>query len=204
MDYVHPADVAEPGGEPLSDRRAAPLAPRAEQRFSGDESGATAVEMALVATPFFAILFAIVQIGFRFFAAEALDTAVADAARQIMTGQVQGNVAIASPSQFRDQILCNPAKRLLPSFMDCSKLVVDVRTLASFNAASFTDTAADLLTGKTEPVYQPGDKGSIVVARAAYGIPAIAPGLTGGGAHLIDGEEKYALLGVFVFRNEPF
>ena len=173
-------------------------------RLRRDDSGATAVEMALIAAPFFAILFAIVQIGFRFFVAEALDTAVAEAARRIMTGQVQGNAAIASPSQFRDQVLCNPTDRILPSFMDCDKLVVDVRRLSTFSDAAFSDTAVDLLNGVTAPTYDPGTKGTIIVARAAYGIPAVAPGLTGGGAYTIDGEQKYALLGVFVFRNEPF
>ena len=173
-------------------------------RLRRDESGATAVEMALIAAPFFAILFAIVQIGFRFFVAEALDTAVAEGARRIMTGQVQGNAAIATPAQFRDQVLCNPTDRLLPTFMDCTKLVVDVRRLSTFADAAFSDSAADLLRGATSPTYDPGAKGTIIVARAAYGISAIAPALTGGGAHTIDGEQKYALLGVFVFRNEPF
>ncbi len=192
---------------PLSDqscdRAAPPPRRRFLRRFRRNESGATAVEMALVATPFFAILFAIIQLGYRFFAAEALDTAVAEASRAIMTGQVQSNVAITTADQFRDQVLCNTTKRLLPEFMDCSKLVVDVRQLSSFGDASFSTSGADLLTG-SPTTYSPGARGAIVVARAAYPLSAVAPQLTGGGATMIGGELQYALLGVFVFRNEPF
>ncbi|QLP96304.1 MAG: pilus assembly protein [Rhodoblastus sp.] len=159
--------------------------------------------MALVAAPFFAILFAIIQLGYRFFVAEALDTAVAEASRAIMTGQVQSNGAITTAEQFRDQVLCNTTNRLLPDFMDCSKLVVDVRQLSAFGDASFSTSATDLLTGAAT-TYSPGAKGSIIVARAAYPLPAVAPSLTGGGASMIGGELQYALLGVFVFRNEPF
>mgnify|MGYP001344802319 FL=1 len=192
-------------GSPLPADARGPSARRSPfARLRRDDSGATAVEMALIAAPFFAILFAIVQIGFRFFVAEALDTAVAEASRRIMTGQVQGNAAITTPAQFRDQVLCNATNRILPSFMDCNKVVVDVRRLSTFADAAFADSAADLLRGVTTPTYDPGAKGTIIVARAAYGIPAIAPSLTGGGSYLIDGEQKHALLGVFVFRNEPF
>lgn len=179
-------------------------APSLASRFRRDEAGATAVELGLIALPFFSILLAILQIGFRFFVAETLDTAVAAGGRQILTGQVQGSSAISTPTQFRDQVLCNPTNRLLPAFMDCSRLVVDVRKLSSFSDAAIASSAADLLSGATTPVFDPGIKGSIIVARAAYSIPAIAPGLTGGGATTIGGSQVYPLLGVFVFRNEPF
>lgn len=192
----------------LSTSLGAPGAPERKRwsfmrRLRRDESGTTAVEMALIATPFFALLFAIIQLGYRFLAAEALDTAVAEASRSIMTGQVQTGGTITTATQFRDQVLCNPTNRLLPFFMDCSKLVVDVRRISSFGAAPIASSGADLLMGSTT-TYDPGVKGSIVVARAAYGLTAVAPQLTGGGAYLINGEQQYALLGVYVFRNEPF
>ena len=172
-------------------------------RWRRDDSGATAVELGMIALPFFGILFGIIQLGYRFFAAEALDTAVAESARSIMTGVAQSNSGITSASQFRDTVMCNDTRRLVPSFMDCSKLVVDVRRLASFNDAAFTTTAVDLLNGAAT-TYDPGTCNSTVVVRAAYGLPAVVPGLTGGGAYSIGGSEVYALLGVFVFKNEPF
>jgi Flp pilus assembly protein TadG len=167
-----------------------------------DESGATAIEFAMIATPFFALLFGIIQLGYRFFTAEALDTATAEAARTIMTGVTQSNVAVKDAATFRDQVLCSSTKRLLPTYMDCSKVVIDVRTITYSD--SFSITASGLLTGTIANSYAPGAGGDMVVVRIAYGLPAVAPGLTGGGAITVSGSDVYPLMGVAVIRNEPF
>ena len=172
------------------------------RRWRRDESGTTAVEMAIVAVPFFMLMFGIIQLGYRFFAAEALETATAEGARTIMTGQAQRNAGIGSASDFRDQVLCNPARRLVPDFMDCTKIVVDVRQLTAFSDPSFGASAADLLMGGGG-TYSPGGRNAIVVARDAYPLPAVAPGLIPGAVQ-INGEMKLPLLSTFVFRNEPF
>ena len=57
--------------------------------FIKDSKGATAVEFALIATPFFAILAALIQVFLLFFAQSLLENAVRASARQILTGQVQ-------------------------------------------------------------------------------------------------------------------
>lgn len=54
-----------------------------------DARGATAVEFALVAVPFFMFVFGIIGIGLHFFAVSTLENAVASAARKIRTGQAQ-------------------------------------------------------------------------------------------------------------------
>lgn len=172
------------------------------RRLRRDDSGATAVEMAMIATPFFALLFAIITLGYRFFAAEALDTAAADAARTIMTGATQSNAAVTNAQTFRDQVLCSATKRIFPIFMDCSKAVVDVRTITYSD--TFNITASGLLTGSIANSYAPGAGGDMVVVRIAYGLPAVAAGLTGGGAITVGGAQVYPLLGVAVIRNEPF
>src|ERR1700749_4204047 len=61
-------------------------APRAFLRCRG---GATAVEFALVAAPFIALLVAILQTALVFFAARVLDEVTEEASRYIMTGQAQ-------------------------------------------------------------------------------------------------------------------
>ena len=53
------------------------------------QDGAAAVEFALVAAPFLALVFAIMETAMVFFAGQALETAAADSARLIMTGQAQ-------------------------------------------------------------------------------------------------------------------
>ena len=63
--------------------------PAAVRRFARRKDGSVAIEFGMVAAPFFALLFAIMETAIVFFAGQALETAVADSARLIMTGQAQ-------------------------------------------------------------------------------------------------------------------
>src|SRR6187551_2094422 len=58
-------------------------------RFARRDDGAAAVEFGMVAAPFLALMFAIMETALVFFASQTLETAVADSARLIMTGQAQ-------------------------------------------------------------------------------------------------------------------
>jgi Flp pilus assembly protein TadG len=60
-------------------------------RFARDRKGATAVEFAFVAAPFFLLVFAILEIALIFFASAIIEEAVADAARDIRTGELQSS-----------------------------------------------------------------------------------------------------------------
>ena len=77
---------------------------KSTKRFRKDRKGVAAIEMALVAWPFFAIMFAILEQGVVFFAEFSLEHNVAQAARQIRTGEVlEGNVTAA---QFKQDLIC--------------------------------------------------------------------------------------------------
>src|SRR5690242_1389940 len=65
------------------------FAARAVRRLIRQQDGAAAVEFGLVAAPFLALTFAIMETAVVFFSGQALETAVADSARLIMTGQAQ-------------------------------------------------------------------------------------------------------------------
>src|SRR5260370_4458614 len=65
------------------------LACVAARRMLREQSGAAAVEFAMVAAPFLALVFAIIETAIVFFAGQALETAAGDSARLIMTGQAQ-------------------------------------------------------------------------------------------------------------------
>src|SRR5712692_11914383 len=65
------------------------LASAPARRLLCREDGAAAVEFALVAAPFLALIFAIIETALVFFAGQYLETVVADSSRLIMTGQVQ-------------------------------------------------------------------------------------------------------------------
>ena len=55
-------------------------------RFRRDERGVTAIEFGMVATPFIALLFAIVETALTLWTTQVLDTGVTNAARRIYTG----------------------------------------------------------------------------------------------------------------------
>src|ERR1041385_6008420 len=66
-----------------------PWVSRNARRMLREQSGATTIEFAMVAAPFLALVFAIIETAIVFFAGQALETAAADSARLIMTGQAQ-------------------------------------------------------------------------------------------------------------------
>ena len=82
-------------------------------RFRGNQRGSAAVEFALVAPLFFALLFAIIETGLVFFASQSLETALQDSARAIMTGQAQ--ISNLTKQSFKANIVCKYAG----SLFDC-------------------------------------------------------------------------------------
>src|ERR1700677_3281640 len=96
------------------------------RRFTRAETGAAAVEFALIALPFFGLLFGVFEIGLMFLVATTLQNATADAARMIRTGQMQSTSATAAA--FTTQI-CSELSWMGP---DCaSNLSVNVQTFSS-------------------------------------------------------------------------
>lgn len=92
------------------------------RRFRADERGATAIEFAMVATPFFLTMMGVMTVGTQYFTMNALEHAVAEASRQIRTGQAQK--AGMTVDDFR-QLVCNAAQ----TFVTCdSRLVMHIRS----------------------------------------------------------------------------
>ncbi|MDQ0472418.1 TadE/TadG family type IV pilus assembly protein [Labrys wisconsinensis] len=172
------------------------------KRFRRDQSGATAVEFGFVAMPFFALIFAIVEISLTFFTNQVLETAVQDAARQIMTGQSRSNNSstAANNTQMANfkSLIC---AKINSAFIDCTKLQVDVETYTTFAAAN---TGEPIAGGKIAwtPGYQTGNPGDIVVVRAIYPMPTYTNFYGVGLANLSDGTRL--LMATAVFRTEPF
>src|SRR5262245_31085100 len=102
------------------------------QRFARREDGAAAIEFAMVAAPFLALVFAIMETAIIFFAGQVLETAAADSARLIMTGQAQAQ-GFDNAANFKTKIVCPRVYAML----DCQgKLLVDVKRYTSFAQAS--------------------------------------------------------------------
>lgn len=171
-------------------------APRMLRRFLRRNDGAAAIEFAMVAAPFLALVFAILQTAVVFFAGQALETAAADSARLIMTGQAQQQGF--SQAQFKEQV----CSRVYGLFDCASGIQVDVRTYSSFSAinnAKPIDANGNLnLTAS----YQPGGPGDIVVVRLLYQWPVYVSLL---GLNLADmAGNSRLIIATAAFRNEPY
>ena len=137
--------------------------------FAGDSRGATAVEFALVAAPFLALIIALIQTFLVFFAQQMLETVVRQSARLVMTGQVQS--AQMNQAVFKQKV-CDQIVILF----NCSGLMVDMQVATSWSSAN---TATPTLTfdGSGNVTnswqYNPGDSGDIVVLRVMYVWPVV-------------------------------
>jgi Flp pilus assembly protein TadG len=167
------------------------------RRFARAQDGATAVEFALVATPFLALLFAIVETALVFFAGQTLEAAVSETSRLIMTGQAQTNGY--SQADFKTAV-CN---YLTGAMFNCSNGVyVDVKSYANFSAISATPPVVNGQFDTSNLAYTPGGPGDIVVVRLYYQWP-ISVSLLGDNLSTLNGNKRL-LIATSVFRNEPY
>ncbi|HWV41998.1 TadE/TadG family type IV pilus assembly protein [Pseudorhodoplanes sp.] len=180
----------------LAARALRAITPRVIRRFARKNDGAAAVEFAMVAAPFLALVFAILETALVFFAGQVLETAAADSARLILTGQAQKGGL--DPTQFKDEV----CKRVFGLFDCANGITVDVRTYSSFGSA---DTSKPIdSSGKLTftPSFAPGKAGDIVVVRLLYQWPVYVSLL---GLNLADlNGGKRLLMATAAFKNEPF
>lgn len=160
-------------------------------RLAKERRGAIAVEYALLALPFFTILFAIIETGYIFFSAILIEGATAEAARQIRTGSVQQSGAPLT--QFRD-ILCGNLFGIVP----CGDLIIDVRNFTRFADANPPPIAGNA-AGAT---FAPGAAGDVVVVRVAYSWNFITPFIETALSNADGGTRS--IVSSAAFRNEPF
>ncbi|OPH84470.1 TadE/TadG family type IV pilus assembly protein [Nitrobacter vulgaris] len=166
-------------------------------RFRGNQRGSAAVEFALVAPLFFALLFAIIETGLVFFASQSLETALQDSARAIMTGQAQ--ISNLTKQSFKANIVCKYASVLF----DCENgIFVDVQSYPSgFGSVTISDPiSGGNFVDNTQ--YNPGGPGDIVVVRLFYQWPLYVTGLGYNLANLSG--SKRLLSATAAFKNEPY
>jgi Flp pilus assembly protein TadG len=169
---------------------------RVLRRFVRHQEGTAAIEFGLIAAPFLALMFAIIETALVFFAGQTLETAVADSARLIMTGQAQN--ASFDQTAFKNSVCAK-----VYGLFDCSTgMYVDVRKYTAFSAASMSkpiDAQGKLIK---DFAYDPGGPGEIVVVRIMYEWPVWVSLM---GLNLSDlSSGKRLLMATAAFRNEPF
>lgn len=173
--------------------------------FVRDSKGATAVEFALIATPFLAILAALIQTFLLFFAQSILESAVRQSARQILTGQVQSQDAglsqSAAATAFKNNVVCKYTSVL---FTCDASLMIDVQVASNWSSAN---TGMPTLTYKSDGTvantwqFNPGTAGDIVVVRVMYLWPIFFGPIAFNMANQPNGSRL--IMASAAFQNEP-
>jgi Flp pilus assembly protein TadG len=167
-------------------------------RFGVARRGATAVEFALVAPAFFALLIAIFEVTLFLFAQQTLQNAAVSAGRLIMTGQTQN--AGTTQSQFATNVC-----PLVSVIFTCSNLMINVQNYSDFSSAS---TSAPTLTYNPNGTvsntwaYDPGTPGQVMVVQLIYQWPIVGGPFGYVLSNLGNGTTE--MMGVTAFRVEPF
>jgi Flp pilus assembly protein TadG len=172
-------------------------------RFRRNRRGSAAIEFALIAPIFIALLFAIIETSLMFFASEALQTINENAARTIRTGQAQS--AYSNVSAYLTQLICNPTPVLFacgPANGSANGISVDVKSYSSFQNVSISTQIAGGNFDTSTLGYSLGGSCDVVVARLFYKWPLFVTGL-GYNISNLTGNQRL-LVATAVFRNEPY
>jgi Flp pilus assembly protein TadG len=170
--------------------------PRILRRFARKNDGTAAVEFAFIAAPFLALVFAILETALVFFAGQVLETAAADSARLILTGQAQQSGL--DQAKFKEEV----CKRIYGLFDCAGGLTVDVRTCSSFGTCDMSKPIDANGNLNIDPQYAPGKSGDIVVVRLIYQWPVYVSLLGLNLSDLTNGQRL--LMATQAFRNEPY
>lgn len=142
------------------------------QRFRTDDRGATAIEFAFVAMPFFALLFGIIQVSLVLFVGEALQTALNSAARPIMTGEARS--AGLTLATFKARV-CDGVP-----ILTCGKIRLQVQAFSTVSAINPNNPDLKCFDPEQNPpasCFNAGGANDFVILRAAYPWP-IGIGMT--------------------------
>jgi Flp pilus assembly protein TadG len=166
------------------------------RRFVRQQEGAAAVEFALVAAPFLALTFAILETAMVFFAGQTLEAAAADSARLILTGQAQTQGF--SKADFKTQV-CN---RIYGLF-DCTNgIFIDVKNYSDFSSINTAPPVNNGQLNTGNMTYSPGGPGCITVVSLYYQWPIYVSMFSNKLDNLSGGFRL--LQATSVFRNEPY
>jgi Flp pilus assembly protein TadG len=175
------------------------------RRFRRTQRGSAAVEFALVAPVFFALLFAIIETSLVFFASQILESGIQDSSRQLYTHRLQDsglNVA-QEEAQFKSD-LCTSVKVLLSCPLD-----VDVKFYPAGTAITITSPIdASGNYDNTNLVFQlpPKNSSATVVVSGFYQWPLFVTGLGYNIANIGRGSSnsKRLLAATAAFHVEPY
>ena len=171
---------------------------RARRQFDNlrrDDSGATAIEFAMVSMPFLALLFGIIAVGLFFFTTFSLENAIEQASRPLRTGEAQ--TAGMTKDQFKTNV-CNN----VPAYVDCAgKLRINVQKydLGDIIVAPACVDAGGALVQPAATAFAPGAANQIMLVTAclewelAGKIPFLTLSSMGNGSALIQASTTFKI-----------
>lgn len=167
------------------------------EHWADDKRGIAAVEFAMIAIPFFFLIFGLLEVCAIFIMTTVLEHGLNEASRSIRTGQAQQN-------GFGQVAFKNSVCSELFDLLDCEdNLTLDVQTFSDFGSTSNPSPIDP--AGNFSPSgfgYNPGGQNEIVVVRAFYQWKLFTPVMSAPLSNLNGG--KRLLQSTIAFRNEPF
>jgi Flp pilus assembly protein TadG len=166
------------------------------RRFNGAQQGTTAIEFALIAPVFIALLVAIFETTLFLFAQANLQYAAMETGRLFMTGQAQnGNM---TQSQLQSTVC-----PMVQQIFNCSNLVIVVQSYASIGCVSTTAPQLYNANGTlSSGTFSPGSPGDLMVVQIAYPWSLVTGPLGFTLANQSNGTSE--IMGVTAFRVEPY
>lgn len=172
------------------------------RRFREDTDGATAVEFGIVAIPFLALIFGILELALIFFIGAVMSQAVNDTGRLVRVGSFQG---CGQAAEFK-ALICDSMKNL----MGCQRnLRVDLMTATNFQSVSMVDPGDggldpdDDTKSVDDGTYASTGPSDPVVLKATFYYPMAMPNFMTR-LESIPGSRRHVITSTTAFRNEPF
>ncbi|MEM7729355.1 MAG: TadE family protein [Pseudomonadota bacterium] len=172
------------------------------RRFRADSDGATAIEFGIVAIPFLALIFGILELALIFFTTSVLTQAVSDTGRLVRVGAFQG---CGQVKEFK-ALVCDQMKDL----MGCSEnLRIDLLTASDFQSVTLVDPGMSNLdpdddTKKiNDGTYANTGPAEPVVLQATFYYPLALPNVMTR-LESVPNSRRHVISTVTAFRNEPF
>ncbi|KTR03707.1 hypothetical protein NS365_17735 [Aureimonas ureilytica] len=167
----------------------------ARRRFVRDRRGTTAIEFAILAVPFFLLIFAVLETAAVFIGEMTLENATAQVGRQVRTGEV-ADAQVSAPD-LRQRICATMA---IP--IDCEKLQIDLREYERYSDISSAAPVKNNVIDVDGLAYDEGEPGRIMALRAFYEWPIHTDIIRRFLSNTPSG--NHMLVAVDVFKTEPF
>lgn len=175
-------------------------------RFLARRDGATAIEFAILAIPFFTIIFASLETFTAFMGEQLLVNATETMARKIRTGEITSST---TQVQFRTAF-CEEIKILMPcsdsEAATPSKLFIDVRNFTTYASIPKVVPLVDTDLDTTSFAFLPGGRKSINIVRAYYRWDVITDLVRPMISNIKskDGSQNYLMIATAVVQSEDY